>query len=45
LAGLAVQHVGEAEWQALESAEVLFKNMNTPQDYEEARAKLEGKAE
>src|SRR3989441_12336498 len=41
LAGLVVQHVNEAEWQALESAEVLFKNMNTPQDYEEAPAKLE----
>jgi len=40
-----VQHVNETEWQAIESAEVLFKNMNTPQDYEEARATLGGKAE
>lgn len=44
LTELAVEHVGEAEWQAVESAGALFKNMNTPQDYEEARAKLEGKA-
>src|SRR5437879_13665652 len=45
LAGLAEQHVGEAEWQALESAEVLLKNMNTPQDYEAARAKLDDEAD
>ncbi len=43
LAGLAIQHVAESEWQAIVPGELLFKNMNTPADYEEARSKLEGK--
>ncbi|MBI3669789.1 MAG: molybdenum cofactor guanylyltransferase [Acidobacteria bacterium] len=43
LRGLAVQMVREEEWKGIESADVLFKNMNTPEDYAEVRAKLEGK--
>jgi molybdopterin-guanine dinucleotide biosynthesis protein A len=42
-AGLAVQYVDEAEWKAIEPRDVLFKNMNTPEDYDEVRARLEGK--
>ncbi len=43
LRGLAVQLVPEEEWKAIEFGDVLFKNMNTPEDYAEVRAKLEGK--
>ncbi len=44
LRGLGVQRVPEEEWKEIESGDVLFKNMNTPEDYAEVRAKLEGKA-
>jgi molybdopterin-guanine dinucleotide biosynthesis protein A len=42
LAGLAVDTLPHAEWKRFDSAARLFKNMNTPADYEEARRLLEG---
>lgn len=42
LAGLHVAHIEPAEWKAFDSDGLLFKNMNTPQDYEEAKRRLEG---
>lgn len=42
-ANVRLEHVEEAEWKAIESGEVLFKNMNAPEDYEEVRSRLEGK--
>lgn len=44
LAGLAVEEVAEPEWEAFDSDGRLFKNVNTPADYDEARASLEGEA-
>ncbi len=44
LAGLAVEKVTPSEWKAFPSGGVLFDNMNTPADYNEARRRLEGKA-
>ena len=38
LAGLAIEHVDEASWKKFDSSGMLFKNMNTPEDYEEVRA-------
>ncbi len=43
LAGLRVDYITPAEWKAFDSDGRLFKNMNAPADYEEARARLEGK--
>jgi molybdopterin-guanine dinucleotide biosynthesis protein A len=40
---LAVERVTEAEWKAFDSDGWLFKNMNTPADYEQARGRLESK--
>ncbi len=38
LAALAIEHVDEAAWKKFDSRGMLFKNMNTPEDYEEVRA-------
>jgi molybdopterin-guanine dinucleotide biosynthesis protein A len=37
LAGLTVERLDEREWKAFDSNGRLFKNMNTPADYEDAR--------
>ena len=38
LAGLQVEAVPAGEWQRFDSHGLLFKNMNAPEDYEQARA-------
>jgi molybdopterin-guanine dinucleotide biosynthesis protein A len=43
LAGLDVDWLEEAAWKAFDSGGLLFKNMNSPEEYAEARARLEGK--
>jgi len=43
LAGLAVRTLRYEEWKQFDSAGRLFKNMNTPEDYAEARRELEHK--
>ena len=43
LAGLVIETVPHAEWKAFDSDWCLFKNMNSPADYEWARARLKGK--
>jgi molybdopterin-guanine dinucleotide biosynthesis protein A len=43
LAGLRIETIEPAEWKAFDSDGLLFKNMNSPADYEEARARLEGR--
>jgi molybdenum cofactor guanylyltransferase len=40
LENLSVEIVEPAEWKAFDSDGLLFKNMNSPADYEEARARL-----
>jgi len=40
LANLRVELIEPAEWKRFDSEGYLFKNMNSPQDYEEARARL-----
>ena len=42
LAGLRVENIEPAEWKAFDSEGLLFKNMNSPADYEEAKARLDG---
>lgn len=44
LASLRVENVAPAEWKAFDSEGLLFKNMNSPAEYEEAKARLEGRA-
>lgn len=44
LAGLRIEEIAPAEWKPFDSEGLLFKNMNTPADYEEARARLSGPA-
>lgn len=41
LAGCVVETIPPAEWKAFDSEGWLFKNMNTPEDYEQARARIE----
>jgi len=43
LAGCVVEKIPPAEWKAFDSGGCLFKNMNSPADYAEARARLEAK--
>ena len=43
LAHLRVEYLEQSEWKAFDSDGLLFKNMNSPEDYEEAKQKLEGK--
>jgi len=40
-----VEMIAPLEWKAFDSEGLLFKNMNTPADYDEARARLDGKQE
>jgi molybdenum cofactor guanylyltransferase len=40
LENLRVEAIEPAEWKRFDSDGYLFKNMNSPQDYEEARARL-----
>jgi molybdopterin-guanine dinucleotide biosynthesis protein A len=44
LAGIQVEYIERAEWKAFDSEGVLFKNMNSPAEYEEARARFDGRA-
>lgn len=41
---LRVETIGPAEWKAFDSDDLLFKNMNSPEDYEEAKARLDAGA-
>ena len=43
VATLGLEKITAAQWKAFDAAGALFKNMNTPADYAEARARLEGK--
>jgi molybdopterin-guanine dinucleotide biosynthesis protein A len=43
LAGVRVEYIEPAEWKAFDSEGLLFKNMNSPADYEEARARFDGR--
>ncbi len=43
LAGLVIETVPQEEWKAFDSDGCLFKNMNSPADYEWARARMKGK--
>ena len=43
VAALAPERLTPAQWETIAAGETLFKNMNTPEDYAEARAKLEGR--
>jgi molybdenum cofactor guanylyltransferase len=38
---LSVERIEPIEWKAFDSAGLLFKNMNSPEDYEEAKRKLD----
>lgn len=40
LAHLRVEYVEQSEWKAFDSEGLLFKNMNSPADYEEAKTRL-----
>jgi molybdopterin-guanine dinucleotide biosynthesis protein A len=42
LLDIRVEAIARAEWKRFDSEGLLFKNMNSPDDYEEARAKLGG---
>jgi molybdopterin-guanine dinucleotide biosynthesis protein A len=42
LKDVLVELIDPFEWKAFDSEGLLFKNMNTPEDYEEARARLGG---
>ena len=44
VAALAMEKVTVGQWKAFEAGGALFQNMNTPDDYQQARARLEGKA-
>lgn len=44
LAGLRVESVAPAEWKAFDSEGLLFKNMNSPREYEEVKVRLERRA-
>lgn len=41
LAGLRIETLPASEWKRFDSAGLLFKNMNTPEDYEEVRMLME----
>jgi molybdopterin-guanine dinucleotide biosynthesis protein A len=43
LAGAVVEKLATKEWKEFDSDGSLFKNMNSPADYAEARARIEGK--
>jgi molybdopterin-guanine dinucleotide biosynthesis protein A len=44
LAGLRVEFIEPVEWKAFDSDGLLFKNMNSPTDYEEAKTRIGGRA-
>lgn len=44
LKDLRVDTIEPAEWKAFDSDGLLFKNMNSPEDYEEAKARLDASA-
>jgi len=44
LKDLRVEVIEAAEWKAFDSDGLLFKNMNSPEDYEEAKARLDAAA-
>ena len=44
LSGCAVELISEAQWKEFDSGGRLFKNMNSPADYQEAREFFEGKS-
>ena len=44
VAALAMEKVTVGQWKAFEAGGALFQNLNTPDDYQQARARLEGKA-
>jgi molybdenum cofactor guanylyltransferase len=44
LANLRVDYIEPEEWKGFDSDGFLFKNMNEPADYEEAKARLGGRA-
>ena len=44
LAGLSVERITAAQWGAFDSTGALFTNLNTREDYAQARAQLEGKS-
>jgi len=41
---LRIETIEPAEWKAFDSDGLLFKNMNSPEDYEEAKARLDAGA-
>jgi len=43
LAGLRISEIEPAEWKAFDSDGLLFKNMNSPADFEEAKARIEAR--
>jgi molybdopterin-guanine dinucleotide biosynthesis protein A len=43
LVGLRLKSITPAEWKAFDSDGLLFKNMNSPADYEEAKARVGGR--
>jgi molybdopterin-guanine dinucleotide biosynthesis protein A len=45
LEGIVVETIAPHEWKAFDSDGLLFKNMNSPQDYQEARTRLDGEQE
>lgn len=42
LAGARIESIEPQEWKAFDSEGVLFKNMNSPTDYDESKARLGG---
>jgi molybdopterin-guanine dinucleotide biosynthesis protein A len=44
LAGVRTEFIEPGEWKGFDSDGLLFKNMNSPADYAEARARLGGRA-
>ena len=44
LAELRVEMIEPAKWKGFDSEGLLFKNMNSPEDYEEAKTKLAGRS-
>lgn len=42
LAGARIEAIEPREWKAFDSEGVLFKNMNSPTDYDESKARLGG---
>lgn len=44
LEGVRVEYIEPVAWKAFDSSGLLFKNMNSPEDYEEARARLSERA-